>query len=461
MNNTISSVSSPKMTTYNLEGQRVAVTLTNNPFDFELQTLFSLAARKNKKRGFLFVSKVLGKHVPVDPFVPLLAGAALAVQFLRKIHKVGHVDTQSIIQALKSGEDTQAVYETVINRAPIVLSGKTLFIGFAETATGLGHAVFNLFDKAYYLHTTREQIPLLSSKFNFNEVHSHAMNHRCYPVDTDIIETADTIILVDDEITTGNTALAIIRAIHEKFPKTNYVILSLLDWRTAEDRTNFRKMEQQFNIKILSASLIKGEIVVSGDPVNEQSYIDAVRPNISEAHLVPEVKYLNIKDLVSVFSEESSGYKNVSPYLMLTGRFGLSTLENRKTLSLARGIGEELKCNRKGETTLCLGTGEFMYFPMLVSAYMGKGISFHTTTRSPIYSFVKPQYGIQNGFSFENPYEAGNTNYFYNVPNKYYDEVYIFLEREVSNERLISMLTAFRECGIPRLVLVYCAGGGV
>src|SRR5665648_552053 len=283
MNNTISSVYLPKIYSYNLEGLRVKVTLHNNPFDFCPEMLFSLAARKNKKRGFLFVSKVLGKHIPNDPFVPLLAGAAVAVQFLRKIHKVGHVDTQSIIQALKSGEDTQAVYETVINRAPIVLSGKTLFIGFAETATGLGHAVFNLFDKAYYLHTTREQIPLLFSQLNFNEVHSHAMNHRCYPVDADIIETAETIILVDDEITTGNTALAIIQAIHEKFPKTHYVILSLLDWRTAEDRANFRAVEQQLNIKILSASLIKGEIVVSGDPVNEQSYTNAVRSDSSEA----------------------------------------------------------------------------------------------------------------------------------------------------------------------------------
>ena len=103
MNNTILSVCSPKTYLYNnIEEQRVAVTIRNNPFDFEPQTLFSLAARKNKKRAFLFVSNVLGKHVPVDPFVPLLAGMALAVQFLQKIHGEVHVDSQDIIQALKS-----------------------------------------------------------------------------------------------------------------------------------------------------------------------------------------------------------------------------------------------------------------------------------------------------------------------------------------------------------------------
>ena len=458
MSNTISSVSSPKMYTYNIKGQSVTVTLTNNPFDFEPHTLFSLAARKNKKRGFLFVSKVLGKHVPNDPFVPLLAGAALAVQFLSRIHGVKHVDTQAIIQSLKSNEDTKSVYETVRKRPLLSLPEESLFIGFAETATGLGHAVFSLFDKANYLHTTREQISLLASVLNFDEEHSHAVNHRCYPLDSELIKAPKTIILVDDEITTGKTALNIIRAIHAKFPKTHYVVLSLLDWRTAEDRAKFRKLEQQLDIKILTTSLMEGEIVVSGDPVNEQSehVNQAVKQDISEAHVYPEVKFLNLIDLVSVSSEDSSGYKNVSPYLSFTGRFGLSTSDNQEILPLAREIGEELKHDRRGKKTLCLGTGEFMYFPMLISAYMGKGISFHTTTRSPIYSFAEPQYGIQNGFSFENPDDPSITNYVYNVPDKYYDEVYVFFEREVSHERLTSMLKAFGQCGIQRLVLVIC-----
>ena len=82
------------------------------------------------------------------------------------------------------------VYESVINRSLITLPDQTLFIGFAETATGLGHAVFNLFDQAYYLHTTREQIPQLASELNFNEDHSHAVNHRCYPLDVDLIKAA-------------------------------------------------------------------------------------------------------------------------------------------------------------------------------------------------------------------------------------------------------------------------------
>ena len=35
--------------------------------DIALDQLCGFAARRNPKRGFLFVSKVLGKHIPVRP----------------------------------------------------------------------------------------------------------------------------------------------------------------------------------------------------------------------------------------------------------------------------------------------------------------------------------------------------------------------------------------------------------
>ncbi|HEY8910933.1 MAG TPA: phosphoribosyltransferase family protein [Desulfosporosinus sp.] len=436
----------------------MTVTITNNPFKFATRTLYSLAARKNKKRGFLFVSNVLGKHVPVDPVIPLLAGAALAVHFLSKIHGVEHVDTQDIIQALRDKNiDAQKVYETVVKRSLVTLPVETLFIGFAETATGLGHAVFSLFDNAHYLHTTREQIPMLATELNFKEDHSHAVNHLCYPLDLKLIETPKTIILVDDEITTGNTALNIIREIHLKFPKTDYVVLSLLDWRTVEDRAKYRKLEQQLNINIHTISLMEGAITVTGDSISET--IDDVDPTFREEFLpgievLPEFRFLDILDLVTVYSEDSTGYKNASPYLKLTGRFGVSSRDNQGILPLAREIGEALKRDRSGSKTLCLGTGEFMYFPMLISAFMGVRISYHSTTRSPIYPFAKPEYGIQNGFYFNNPDELSIANYVYNVPLEYYDEVYVFLEREVSGERLRPMLTMLSQLGIPRVVLV-------
>lgn len=465
MNNTISSASLQKTYTYDVEGQRVSVTLRNNPFNIEPRTLYSLAARRNKKRGFLFVSNVLGKHVPVDPFVPLLAGLTLALQYMDKIHGLSQLDAHGIVQALKENEDSRKVYESVINTPRFVLPQQTLFIGFAETATGLGHAVFSAFDNASYLHTTRDNIPLLPAEIDFNETHSHAVNHRCYPLDADLLKSSKTIVLIDDEITTGNTALNIIREIHLKYPQNEYTVLSLLDWRTSENRTNYKKLEQQLNIKIHTLSLLEGEIEVSGNPLCEQiNQMNLVSGhNISEdsdSNVPEELKFLNLQDVISVFSLDSKGCQSVSPYLKLTGRFGLSSSEDRRILPLAKRVGEELKLDRSGKKTLCLGTGEYMYFPMLISAYMGDGIRYHSSSRSPIFPFSKPNYGIQNGVTYKNPDDQSIAYYMYNVPLNYYDEVYVFLEREVCSERLASLLDALRILGIPRLVLVIAASAG-
>ena len=46
------------------------------------EDLFRLAVRQNTQRAFLFVSKVLGKHLPVEPAAFLAAGKLLALAWL-------------------------------------------------------------------------------------------------------------------------------------------------------------------------------------------------------------------------------------------------------------------------------------------------------------------------------------------------------------------------------------------
>ena len=42
------------------------------------ESLYEMAARINKKRSFLFVSKVLGKHIPPHHMYPFYSSALLA-----------------------------------------------------------------------------------------------------------------------------------------------------------------------------------------------------------------------------------------------------------------------------------------------------------------------------------------------------------------------------------------------
>lgn len=53
-------------------------------------------------------------------------------------------------------------------------------LGFAETATGLGHCVADELD-ARYLHSTRRPVAGMVAAAGFEEVHSHATSHLLLP----------------------------------------------------------------------------------------------------------------------------------------------------------------------------------------------------------------------------------------------------------------------------------------
>ena len=57
-----------------LDDLTVEVEVLHNPYHFQLDQLFQMATRINKKRSFLFVSKVLGKHLPSILKSPYLLG---------------------------------------------------------------------------------------------------------------------------------------------------------------------------------------------------------------------------------------------------------------------------------------------------------------------------------------------------------------------------------------------------
>ncbi|MBJ8193852.1 phosphoribosyltransferase domain-containing protein, partial [Bacillus cereus] len=61
--------------------------------------------------------------------------------------------------------------------------------------------------------------------------------------------------------------LNIIRDIQEHFPRKQYVIASLLDWRTDSDEQAFTDLEAELGITITPLSLLKGKIEVQGVPI--------------------------------------------------------------------------------------------------------------------------------------------------------------------------------------------------
>ena len=424
----------------------VNLEITQNALNIPINDFFNMAARINKKRGFLFVSKILGKHLPVNPYTPLLASGLLASTYYERV--TGH--SVNGLSEIRDGflsdrnEDIQKAYE-LLQRNSLALQEAPIVIGFAETATALGHGVFDCFPQGYYIHTTRENVGDLVPEFNFKEEHSHAVDQRCY-ANRSILEKSNPILLVDDEITTGKTCLNIIRELHAKYPREQYAVLSLLDWRSEEHLEHYQALEEELGITIRVESLLKGTIAFEGKPLE--------RP-INDFHSASDSTVETFIHRINLSSAFHSLPEN--GYLSYSGRFGINEADKAVIEESCQQASELLHKEQLGGKTLCLGTGEFMYIPMKIASYLDGDISYHSTTRSPIQPVKLQDYAITEGFTFQNPEDHAIQHYVYNIPRGQYDEVFVFFEKHVSDESVMEIATLLSEREIKTVHIVTCS----
>jgi hypothetical protein len=165
--------------------------------------LCDFAARANPKRGFLIVSRVLGRHLPTPP------------------------------QALRAAADALAA------QIPGDLPGPVLFCGMAETATGLAQSVWAAWRARHpgaasaYIQSSRQLAAGARILTRFEEGHSHAASHMVQ-VSADIEPTlaaARSLVIVDDECSTGSTFVEAAEALVAALPQIAAVhCASLTDW---------------------------------------------------------------------------------------------------------------------------------------------------------------------------------------------------------------------------------------
>ncbi|MBA4537787.1 phosphoribosyltransferase domain-containing protein [Bacillus aquiflavi] len=452
MNNTHTSTYLNKKHTYNvIDSLTVKVTVTENPYRLEMNDLFLMAARVNKKRSFLFVSKLLGKHIPIVPQTGLLIGALLAARYAEIVHDSKSNVTHELISYFQ--KDVKA-----FKMSPFIeLPSAPVIIGFAETATALGYAFFECINDAVFFHTTREKLVDYSPIVTFEEEHSHATSHRCY-VNEKMLNNDREVILVDDEITTGKTALNIIRSIQKNYPRRKYTVISILDWRSESDIEAFQKAECELGITIHTVSLLKGTVETNG-AVKQTPLL-----NKNTLHETQSIETIYMDDyfqpplkVVNNYSINQVGVINETPYLSETGRFALTSDSFEDIDAWIKKIAAFLKKYRSHpkSKTLCLGTNEFMYIPMRVSAEMGEGIFYHSTTRSPIHASSQTGYGANFRLEFPNPEDQSVTNYVYNIEPEKYGELFLFFEREVEETKLTPLLQELKKTRIPHIKIVF------
>ena len=464
-----------------LDGINMKIRINSNEYEIPPENLFSLAARKNKRRSFLFVSKVIGKHIPVDPNVSLATGRLLAAIYSKQQLSINagfehaaadvlkaHRHAATKVSSAGGGITEKGAWEKVHIEEP------TLFIGFAETATALGMSVFESFSgNAYYMQTTRKELDMECIKFY--EEHSHASLHMMYPQRGLPLGQIKNVVFIDDELTTGKTVINIIKSIKEMIPAKNFSVLTILDWRGKAHKDSFEDFEKKQGLKVDVLSVLQGEIEV--DDSKWKKRLENDMPQGLESHSgnsdLADVGGAKCSS-VSGECERDFEIEQISlshffrkediqggALIRHSGRFGLSSNDTCYIDSAARRSAKFLERRICGDKVLFLGSGEFMFLPMKIGSFVsdntGSDIMYHSTTRSPIYPDTSAGYAVKNKVEFGDPESDGIKNFAYNMPKDGYDQVFIFMEEKPDENGLLEIKKIIRASGAKEAFAVYFA----
>jgi hypothetical protein len=305
-----------------------------------LDELCDFAVRRNPKRAFLIVSKVLGRHIPAAPSLMRRSVRDLAAQ------------------------------------VPDDLPGPVLVVGLAETAVCLGQTLYEELARrpgfhGHFIHSTRQQIehPLLC---RFEEPHSHASAHLIYrPIGVDLAAVR-TLILVDDEVSTGTTLTNLAAALLEHLPRCERVVAAALtDWSGGTDW--LARMPRPASCVSLLAGSLRWE-AGAAPPPSDAAGFDRAAPALGRM----------------------TQHQNY-------GRLGWDG--SRLPLPFFGPSRERLRV---------VATGEFTYPPFLLAEQLekaGHDVVVQSTSRSP----ALPGGAIRHAHAFADNYATGLPNFLYNA----------------------------------------------
>lgn len=370
---------------------------------YQLEDLLGFAQRINPKRAFLFVSKVLGRHIPVAPSTMRDAFTDLA--------NLVHND----------------------------LPAPVLVIGMAETAVGLSAGVHQALQTRYpnalLLNSTRHtqhsdnnSETLLTT---FNEDHSHASQHLIYrstdtATQTQLL-TSKTLIMVDDEASTGNTCVNVVTALRAAgLTQLEQVHLTtLVDWSLDQENTNqqtdsakpTRMADRLTGIEFHRHHLLSGA----------WQWTDAPNP---EPITMPSV------DTTAAGSQALGFTGNWGRFPTLNSTDGFDNYLSSFQAAFASFHNQDsFDVTQLPKKILVLGSNEFVWLPFLLAEWLETTsqnlkadtnaiVKFSALTRSPIALGG----AITTMLSFHDNYGLGMTNFAYNVDPDEWDLIVLCVE---------------------------------
>ncbi|MCI2240183.1 phosphoribosyltransferase family protein [Paenibacillus sp. TRM 82003] len=366
----------------------------------DVRDLLGLALRRNPRRAHLLVSTVLGKHVPTDPRLVRAAGlrlGALVAHALGAPAGAG-ADAAAWRTALTGDVPDGAAAAPVLAAAEAATAAvpAALVVGYAETATGLGHAVADALGAAC-LHSTRRAARGAPGYAGFEEEHSHATGHQLLPTEPAVLarlaDPAAPLVLVDDELSTGRTVANTLRALHARTPRERYVVAALVDVRAGDDRGRLDALAAELGARVDVVALAAGTVLLP-DGVLERGAELAARtaPVAPRERPVPGV------------------HEVVLPWpaqVPTTARFGTPPghAAGAAAADAADALAAALTGARGGAgDVLVLASEELMHAPLLLAreltARSPGPVRFSSTTRSPVLAVDADGYAVRSSLAF-------------------------------------------------------------
>ncbi|MXM62682.1 phosphoribosyltransferase [Streptomyces sp. HUCO-GS316] len=380
--------------------------------DGRLTELVGLALRRNPKRAHLLVSNVLGKHVPQSPSVVYGHGFALGRR----------------VRELLGAEQTR----------------RAVVLGYAETATGLGHSVADGLGLAPYLHSTRRAVPGVATAGGFEESHSHATSHLLLPEDPALLAGDGPLVLVDDEFSTGNTVLNTVRDLHQRYPRPQYVVVALIDMRSAADAGRLEDFAQEIGARVDLVAAASGTVRLP-DGVLEKGQELVARYEADSLEADGPIDSARARGTARPAQGDPHSDYNGLPHgpvqrvdlcwpagLPDGGRHGFTPAHRTRLEgalpAMAARLAEALPADAR--SVLVLGFEELMYVPLRLARELERvaraEVRYSTTTRSPVLAVDDPGYAIRSRLVFpahDDPADGPGERYAYNVAGAGFDAV--------------------------------------
>ena len=361
--------------------------------------LVRIAKRENNtRRKYLVVNRLQGKHIPVSP--------KEALQMFR-----------SLAELIKEAYPSE----------------RLLMVGFAETATAIGAAVA-IECQAAYMQTTREVIDGVDYLY-FSESHSHATEQKLVKTDLDkIIGKTDRIIFIEDEVTTGNTILNIVRLIQKTYAQpVSFAVASILNGMNEEALENYKNLKIPVHYLVKTAHDTYTEIA-------EQYQADGTchictKPQEKEVEQQKEVQQQiemqQTKEAQQPIEvQEISGWINARR-LHTADTYKQACEQLWQEIQQKYGYTKYTKETETGRRILVLGTEEFMYPALYVGAKLeeaGYTVRMHATTRSPIAVSKEEKYPLHTRYELASLYDKNRITFVYDLTE--YEEVLVLTDAQ-------------------------------